>query len=502
MERIVLGGADGIAARDRLILGVDYAADMVKSTLGPGGVNVLLEKKNRVTNDGVSIIQEIFLEDEIQNLGVQKIKEIAAKTNDEVGDGTTTAVTLGQAIIHACLPKLQREGELKAKNTPMQLVKILEKERDEVLTKLDALSEKIKDEKTLIAVATVSVEDPELGELIGKTQWELGPDGFITVEETTKVETTIERVPGLRLDNGFASSLLINNQEKGILELRDISVVLTNHTIRDLNPLKGVIEQLIARGANQLALVARGFSEEAVQNCLKNINTPNGFQVFPVNAPYVDQVQVMYDMQAALGGKFINSEETELGSINLSDVAFASLIRCERFSSTFVGRDDTKVTREKRAETLRKKLQSELSDFERRDLNRRISQLENGLALLKVGGLSDTDRGYKKDKADDAVNATRLALQEGIVPGAGQALKQIADELPEDSILKRAIDAPYNQIQVNAGGLEIPEWVKDPTKVVKTAFTKACSIAAVLATTQGVIVTKKQKFNAYISNGD
>lgn len=498
IERIVLGGKDGIKARDSLIQGADYAVDIIKSTLGPGGVNVLIEKKNRVTNDGVSIAQEIFLEDEVQNLGAQKVKEICSKTNDEAGDGTTGAATLAQGVWRACLPFMQKEGEFKAKMAPMALVKKIEAERDEIITILNAKAQKIEDEQTLIDVATVSVEDPELGKLIGSTQWELGPDGYITVEETNKVETSIERVPGIRIDNGFASSLVINNQEKQMLELRDIPIIITNHIIRDMNPLKIVLEQLIARGSNQCALVARGFTEEAVANCLKNINTPNGFKLYPINAPYVDQVQVMYDMQAALGGKFINSEETDFGSINLSDVAHASLIRCERFSSVFVGRDDTKEERQKRASTLKKKLEAELSDFEKRDLKKRISQLENGLALLKIGGLSETDRKYKKDKADDAVNAVKAALEEGVVAGGGLALKEIADSLSDDYILKRAIDVPYNQIQVNAGGIEIEQWVKDPLKVIRIALEKACSVASVFATTQGVIVTKKQKYNAYI----
>lgn len=499
MERIVLGGVDGIGARDRIIKGADYVADMVKATLGPGGTNVLMEKHNRVTNDGVSIASEIYLEDEVENMGAQKIKEIATRTNDEAGDGTTTAVTLGQAIYRACAPHMQKEGEFKTKMAPMALVKQIETERDEIIKLLNAKAEKIEDEQSLIDVATVSVEDPELGKLIGSTQWELGPDGHITVEETQKVETSIERVPGIRIDNGFASALLINNPEKGILELRDVSVLITNHTIRDLNPLQILLEQLISRGATQLVLIARGFTDEAVAKCLQNINTPNGFQIYPVNAPFVDQVQVMYDMQAALGGRFINSEESELGSINLTDVAFASLVRCERFSSVFVGRDETKPARDKRAAVLRKKLESELSDFEKRDLHRRISQLENGLALLKVGGLSETDRRYKKDKADDAVNAVRAALEEGVIIGGGVALKEIADELPDTYILKRAIDVPYNQIQLNAGGnLTIEPWVKDPVKVIRTAFEKACSIASVFATTQGVIVSKKQKYNAYV----
>lgn len=500
MDKIVLGGADGIIARDRLIKGADYAVDMAKQTLGPGGTNVLLEKRNRVTNDGVSIVNEITLDDEVENLGAQKIKEIATKTNDEAGDGTTTAMTLGQAILRACSPFMKQEGQLKSKMAPMALIKQIESERDEIITLLNEKAETIETEQQLIDVATVSVEDPELGKLIGKAQFELGPEGYITVEETQKLDTTIEHMPGIRIDNGFASSLLINNPEKGILELRDVSVLITNHTIRDLNPLKIVLEQLISRGATQLVLIARGFTDEAVANCLKNIQTPNGFQVYPINAPFADQVQVMYDMQAALGGRFINSEESDLGSLNLSDIAFASLIRCERFSSVFVGRDDTKDARHKRADVLRQKLESELSDFEKKDISRRISQLENGLALLKIGGMSDTDRKYKKDKADDAVNAVRSAFQEGVVKGGGLALKEIADELPDTYILKRAIDVPYNQIQTNAGGnLVIEDWVKDSLKVVRTAFEKACSIAAVFATTQGVIVTKKQRYNAFIN---
>lgn len=504
MERIVLGGDDAFIARDRLIKGLDYSADMLKKTLGPGGTNVFLEKKNRVTNDGVSIAQEIILDDEVENLGAQKIKEICAKVNDEAGDGTTTAATLAQAILRECKPKLQKIGELKAPMAPMALVKQVEKEKQEVIELLNKSATKIETEQQLIDVATVSVEDPQLGEMIGKTQWAIGPDGHILVEETTVSETEIQMIPGIRIDNGYASSGVINNLEKGTLELTDIPVILTNHTVQSLNVFQGVLQQLIDRGVSGCALIARGFTEEAVQQCLKNINTPNGFKLYPINSPYTDQVQVMYDMQAALGGRFINSEDSELGTVNITDVGHASHIICERFSATFAGKNDEAGIdrREARASNLEKKLESELSDFERRDIKKRISQLRDGIALLKIGGTSETDRRYKKDKADDAVNAVRAAFQEGVVAGAGIALKDISDELPDTYILKQAIRAPYDQIQANAGGLEIESWVKDPVKVIRIALEKACSVAAVFSTAHGVIVTKKQRYNAYIHGNE
>jgi len=501
IERIVLGGKDGIKARDSLVKGLDYSVDIVKSTLGPGGRNIFLEKKNRVTNDGVSIAQEIFLDDEVENLGAQKVKEITAKINDEVGDGTTSGATLAQAILKASLPKLRQEGAIAGGTPPMKLVEQLTDELNEAVALLNGMATPIESEEQMIEVAKVSVENEELAQLIGKAQWELGPDGHIMVEEWTKDHTVLEHTPGIRIDNGYASSLLVNNPEKGILELTDTPVILTNHTVQTMSTLEGVLNQLVQAGYTRAIIVARGFTEEAVATCMKNSNTPNGFKMFPINAPFTDQVQVMYDMEAALGGKFINNEERPLGSINMSDVGHASKVLCDRFSSTFVGANNREEEREARAQVLEKKLESELSDFERRDIGRRISQLRKGISILKVGGISETDRRYKKDKADDAVNAVRHALKEGIVPGAGQALKDIADKMDDDAILKQALPAVYNQIQTNAGKFEVPEWVKDPVKVVRVSLEKACSVAAVFATAEGVIVTKKQRYNAFINNG-
>lgn len=489
--------AIGVEAREKLAKGVDFVADGMKLTMGPYGMNAALEKGNRITNDGITIAKELMgaIEDDLERRGATLFVDAISKANEEAGDGSTTAGVLTQAVYKQARKNLAKEGVFTGKKTPIQVIRQIETERKEITDKLIEMAVPVKDSKQLIEVAKVSVEDEDLGELIGTAQWDVGPEGVLMAEEVNSSTSSVEYVKGVRIDNGFGTAVMINNQERQSLEVDEARVILTNLTIRDLNPLKGVIDQLVQMGNRNVILIGRAFTPEAIQICLQNIQK-GGLNIYPINAPYVDQAAVMYDMAAVLGGRFINEEEDELGSIQVSDVGYAKKVVAKRWTAVFTGKDsnESESRISARIESLKKKLDGELSDFERRLVEGRIAQLKNGFAVVRVGANSETERKYKKDKVDDAVNAVRAALQEGVVPGAGVALKTIAESLPEDYLLKQAITAPYDQIMANAGEVfEVPEWVRDPVKVVRIALEKACSVASTLATSQIVVANKTER---------
>jgi len=486
--------AIGIKGRDKLVSGANYLADAVKTTLGPSGQNFAIEKGNRITNDGITIGREIIgsQDDEIEERGAKLLLEASSKANDEAGDGSTTTMVLAQAVLKEAIRMLPKEGQLAGKMSPAELVKKINEECAEVIEKLKAMSTPVESEEQMIKIALVSVEDEELATLIGKAQWELGADGFLLAEETNDRECSVEKVNGLLIDNGFGSSATINNPEKEALELFDVRVIYTNHTVSSLEAIKPTLESLVKSGQKQIVVMARAFTESAIRECLTNMEA--GIGIFPLNAAYTDQAEMMMDLQSVLGGRFINSEVDSLDALQLSDVGFAKHVLAKRMSTVFTGGEGREDAIATRIETLEQKREGSPSQFEKKNLSSRIAQLKNGFALIKIGAISETERKYKKDKADDAVNAVRAALQEGVLPGAGQALVTVANELPDEYLLKNALKAPYEQIVANAGKtLDIPEWVQDSTKVTRVALEKACSVAATLATAAGAITTRKPK---------
>lgn len=493
----------GDEARDKIVKGAMFVADAVKSTLGPYGENALLEKKNRVTNDGVTIAREMIpLPDEIENRGAVKIVEVGTKVNDEVGDGTTTSITLAGAILKETSNLLSRKGAVIARKRPIEVINQIEQERKEITEKLDAMATKIETEEQLIAVAKVSVEDENLGEIIGKAQWEIGPDGVLIAEETNDTFCSSERITGIAVDNGFGTSAVINKPDREALEVENVSVIYTNYTIQKIETLAPILDSLLKSGKKNVVIVARAFTEGAIKECMANIE--RGFNIYPLNAPYTNQAEAMKDMEAVLGGHFISTENGELESIQLSDIGFATKILARRSSTIFTGADNeaTKTAVSARIKVLEDARSGSGSDFEKRELSKRLAQLNNGFSLIKIGAKSETERGYLKDKADDAVNAVRAALQEGVVPGAGIALKQIADTMPDSAILKRAIQSPYQQIQSTLPeGETIPDSIKDPVKVIRVALEKACSVASTLATSSIVIATANEK-PRYVQESD
>lgn len=476
-------------AFDRVMRGVNLLADAVRSTLGPWGKNFILEKSGgRITNDGISIAREIQSKDEIEDLAIRIVRESAIKTNEDAGDGTTTATTLTQAILKEAGRLIARKNVM-AKESVMSLKRRIERECTEVLLKLEAMATPIETKEQLIEVARVSVEDEELARLIGEAQWELGKDGMIVVEETPELVCSIERIHGVRIDNGLGTSMVMNDQERQRLVLDDVPVILTNYTLETLTPVAHVIQELVNQGKSNIVIVAKAFSSEAIRLCMENHS--RGIKIYPLQAPYVNQREVMKDLASVLGGRYIHDEDSTLDEMTISDVGTAKKVIGYRYSAIFTGDRDVSL----RVDTLKKELEGEPSKFAQKALEQRLAQLENGFALLKIGSTSDIDRKYRFDKAEDAVNTVRSALQEGTVPGAGLALKAISDEMEDGAILKRPLLAPYKQIMENGGmtEMEVEPWVRNSVKVERTAILNACRIAQDLVTVGGAIAQERIK---------
>ena len=475
-----------IEAQEKVLRGVNFLCDAVKLTLGPFGKNFLLEKGLKVTNDGITIAKELRLNDEIEDLGLRFAREAAVKTNDVAGDGTTTVLTLLQAILKEII-RLLPGKTFAGKKSVIAVRKQVSEECKDVIEKLKAMVTPIKSKEELIQVARVSVEDEKLAELIGSAQWDLGPDGTLLAEVSNDIEDSVERVSGIRFDNGFGTSLIMNNKEKQRLEASNVQVIMTNFTFQDLNPIKKIIDELLRNNLREIVIVGRAFTQDAINLCMKNFEA--GVKLYPINAPYVNQGEIMRDLQAVLGGKFYDQENTSLEDMQLSDIGFAKRVECSRFSAILTGKDDieSKIRITERLKELEDSVKGEESIFQKKAIQARISQLKNGLAIVKVGGLTEADRSYKYDKVEDVVSAVKAALQEGTVPGAGLAFKQIAETMPDTAILKRPLLAPYQQIMINAGeNFEVESWVRDPLKVERVALENACSIAATLSTVGGV----------------
>lgn len=487
VEKVVVTGDE---ARKKVLAGVKFLSDAVSRTLGPYGENGLLEKGLRITNDGISVGRELQLEDEIEDLALRKAREAATKANDMAGDGSTTTMLLTYKILERVMKETGEGGFTKRRPT-VEVIHQIEKEKLEVLSKL--IPTPITSLQEMIDSATVSVEDRHLGSLIGEAQWELGPQGFLLAEESNNPVTTIERVKGIRIDNGLGATQAINNQEKQSLEIEDTPIILTTNIVGTLDPLKHIGEALAKKGITRLGIIARGFSNEAIQQVM--INAKNGFTIFPINAPYTDQREIMQDLQAILGGRYIDHEDGGLDSIQFSDLGHCRTISAKRYEAVFTGVDSPETTERvtKRVVELQEKYKGSPSDFEKKNLESRIAQLQNGFGLVKVGALSLTERKRVFDKVEDAVNATRAALQEGTVQGAGIAFKEVAESLPTTYLLKEPLMSVYEQIRANApSDFIVEDWVRDPVKVLRIALEQACSVAGDLATVSIAVHTKRK----------
>ncbi len=505
MNRVI---SYGLKAREELAKGADFLADAVRSTLGPFGENWFLDSNNTITNDGVTIAREIQFSvdsrfpdgspmNEFNNRGATALKQAAEKTVNEAGDGTTTAIILAQAIYHECARLLPTEGVL-GKISPSEIRKRIDSEKDDVIAQLKALSTPITTEQQLIDSATVSMGDSTFGEMIGKAQWKLGPDGIIMPEESNDAISSIEYVKGVMIDNGFGTSLIVTNQERQTLEVEDVKVLLTSYTMKDIRDwvkLKNIFDQLHKSGVTQVAVIARAWTEETIRMCLENINK-GALKIYPLSAPYINMAQRMKDLEALTGARYFDSESTRLEDMNITDAGHASRIVARRMDAIVTGDDsaETNLRTEHRLKELQDEHKGSESPFERTKLSERIAQLDNGLARLKVCAQSEMERSRLFDKCDDAVHAVRAAYQEGTVPGAGLAFKDISDKLPSDSLLKRPLLTINQQIVSSAPkDFVIEPWVRDPLKVLRIALDNACATASSFALAGGVVTNAWRK---------
>lgn len=489
----------GIEARDEGIKGIAYVANAVKSTMGPFGFNFLLEKGGKSTNDGFMIGNELAptIKNEFQRRAALSAGEVASKTNDMAGDATSASWALTIDLIKESIRHLPTKDSIKAKKTSSEIGLMIEQSKNNVVEKMIAMSLPITSKEELIKSALVSVEDEKIAELLGSTQWDLGPDGIIIAEEVNERSSSIERVSGMRLDNGFGAYHLITNLEKQSMELNDVHVLMTNYSIgvEELAVLtEQIFKTLIAQKQYGIVVIGRAFTSDAIKKCQESSQA--GFGIFPVNAPYVNQSEIMHDMESVLSGRYIDKEEASLNDIYISDIGFAKKFIARQMDATVTGADDekSKVRIEKRVSDLKKKIEGEPSDFYKKMLEARIAQLSSGFAILKVGSLSLTDRKRLKDKCDDAVSSVRLALKGGTIPGGGLAFKDISDTLEEGDILKRPIRVIYDSIMASApDGWIIEEWVRDPLLTLKIALENACAYVSTYVRTGGIITEENPK---------
>ena len=517
-----------VAAREKLMKGVDQLANAVKVTLGPKGRNVMVGKAYgapTVTKDGVSVAKEIELEDAFENLGAQMAKEVASKTNDAAGDGTTTATVLAQAIT--------REGlkNVAAGANPMDIKRGMDKAVDAVIEKLAKMAVKINGEEHIAQVATISANnDAEIGELLANAMEKVGKDGVITLEESKTAETTLDVVEGMQFDRGYLSPYFATNTDTMEVNLEDPFILLYDKKISSMKDLLPILEQ-VAKQGKALLIVAEDVDGEALATLVVN-KIRGTLKVAAVKAPgFGDRRKAMLQDIAILTGGALVSEET---GAKLEDAPITVLGRAK---SVTITKDNTTIVEgagnadaiKARVNQIKKQIETTTSDYDREKLQERLAKLAGGVAVIKVGAATEVEMKEKKDRVDDAMHATRAAVEEGIVPGGGVAFIRAAsaidelkfentDEATGAKIIRRAIEEPLRQIVKNAG-LEdsvivnkvkegkdgygynaktdayedlIKAGVIDPAKVTKTALKNASSIASMLLSTDCVIVEKKE----------
>ncbi len=516
------------SARDKILNGVNALANAVKVTLGPRGRNVVIEKSfgaPTVTKDGVTVAKEIVLDDKFENLGAQMVREVAAKTSDVAGDGTTTATVLAQAIY--------REGSkmVAAGHNPMDLKRGIDAAVTAVIERLGKLSKPTKDPREIAQVGTISANgDEQIGKLIAEAMEKVGKEGVITVEEAKGLETTLEVVEGMQFDRGYLSPYFVTDQERMEAVLSDAYLLLCEKKISNMKDLLPVLEA-IAKQGRPLVIVAEDIEGEALATLVVN-KLRGTLQCAAVKAPgFGDRRKEMLKDIAVLTGGQVVSEDLgiKLESITLSDLGTAKQVTIDKDNSTIVDGGGKKAEIKGRIETIRRQIEETTSDYDREKLQERLAKLVGGVAVVRVGAATEVEMKEKKARVEDALNATRAAVEEGIVPGGGTALLRcqsaieklelVGDQQTGVSIVRRALEEPLRQIASNAGveGSIVVEKVRtskdkhgynaatdtyedlisagviDPTKVVRTALQNAASIAGLLLTTEAVVVEKKEE---------
>jgi chaperonin GroEL len=516
-------------ARERMLKGVDILANAVKVTLGPKGRNVVIDKSfgaPRTTKDGVTVAKEIELEDKFENMGAQMVREVASKTNDLAGDGTTTATVLAQAIV--------REGAkaVAAGMNPMDLKRGVDMAVSAAIEDLIKRSKKIKTSEEVAQVGTISANgEREIGEMIAEAMQKVGNEGVITVEEAKTAETELDVVEGMQFDRGYLSPYFITNADKMITEMDDPYILLHEKKLSNLQAMLPLLEATV-QSSRPLLIIAEDVEGEALATLVVN-KLRGGLKVAAVKAPgFGDRRKAMLEDIAVLTGGQVISEDLgiKLENVTLDMLGRAKRVSIDKENTTIVDGAGKKSDIEARCSQIRKQVEDTTSDYDREKLQERLAKLAGGVAVLKVGGATEIEVKERKDRVDDALNATRAAVEEGIVPGGGVALlraKKAVEALSSDNadiaaglkIVSKALEAPIRQISVNAGcegsivvgkvlektgnfgfnaqteeyGDMIAAGIMDPTKVVRVALQDAASVASLLITTEAMIAEAPKK---------
>lgn len=514
--------------RKGLQKGVNRLADTVKVTLGPKGRNVVLDKgfgAPTITNDGVTIAKEIELEDKFEDMGAQLIKEVASKTNDVAGDGTTTATILAQAMINEGLRNVA------AGANPMEIRHGIEKATEKVVAQIKANSKEIAGKEEIDQVATVSAGDPEIGQLISEVMDLIGKDGVVTVEESNTLGLEKEVVEGMQFDNGFISQYMITDTASMKAVLENPYILLTDKKISSISEILPLLEQIAQSGKKDIVIIAEDVEGEALTTLVLN-KLRGTINVLAVKAPgFGDRrKEMLQDIAVLTGGQVISSDlGLKLEDTKIEMLGSARKVESDKDNTVIVEGKGIKEEIKKRIEQIKKQIEKATSDFDKEKLNERLAKMSGGVGVIKVGAATETELKEKKYKVEDAVEATKAAIEEGIVPGGGVALVDtipelkgldlIGDEVIGVEIVKKALEAPMRQIAENAGveGSVVIENVKkmnagegynaltgeygnmvsfgiiDPAKVTRSAIQNAASISALILTTEAVVAEKPEK---------
>jgi chaperonin GroEL len=517
-------------ARNRMLKGVNILADAVKVTLGPKGRNVVIDKSfgaPRITKDGVTVAKEIELEDKFENMGAQMVKEVASRTNDEAGDGTTTATVLAQAIV--------KEGmkSVAAGMNPMDLKRGIDLATTAIVEAIKKAARKVKDSDEVAQVGTISANgEKEIGRQIADAMQKVGNEGVITVEENKGLETETEVVEGMQFDRGYLSPYFVTNPDKMIADLEDCYILLHEKKLSSLQPMVPLLEAVI-QTQKPLLIVSEDVEGEALATLVVN-KLRGGLKIAAVKAPgFGDRRKAMLQDIAILTGGQVISEDLgmKLENVTLAMLGRAKKVSINKDNTTIVDGSGAKGEIKARVAQIRQQIEETTSDYDREKLQERVAKLAGGVAVIKVGGMTEVEVKERKDRVDDALNATRAAVQEGIVVGGGVALIWAAKSLDsvkgansdQDAgiaIIRKAIEAPLRQIAQNAGvdgavvagkireskdknfgfNAQTEEYgdmfkfgVIDPAKVVRTALEDAASIAGLLITTEAMIADKPKE---------
>ena len=520
----------GADAREKMMRGIDILTDAVQVTLGPKGRNVVIEKSYgapRTTKDGVAVAKEIELADKFENMGAQMVREVASKTNEIAGDGTTTATVLARAIV--------REGSksVAAGMNPMDLKRGIDKAVEAVVADLKKRSKKVKSNEEIGQVGTISANgDKEVGNMIAKAMAKVGNEGVITVEEAKGLETELDVVEGMQFDRGYSSPYFITNTEKMIAELDDVLILIHEKKLTSLQPMLPVLEAVVQSG-RPLLIIAEEIDGEALATLVVN-KLRGGLKVAAVKAPgFGDRRKAMLEDIAIVTGGQVISEDLgiKLENVKLDMLGSAKKVRIDKDNTTIVDGAGKKADIQARVAQLKAQIEETTSDYDQEKLQERLAKLAGGVAIIRVGGATEVEVKERKDRVDDALNATKAAVEEGIVPGGGTALlyatKALRDLTGDNNdqtqgiaIVRRAIQYPIRVIVQNAGqeasiivgklmeqksntygydaqGEQFVDFadvgIVDPTKVVRVALQNAASVAGLLITTEAMITDRPKK---------